>query len=280
MRLFHKSCLAAAMAFAVALSVGVASAQSGGSSTAISGTVLDSSGAVVANATVEIRNVVSGFDRTTTTDSQGKFSFPNVPFNPYHMTVTATGFAQSAQDVDVRSALGANVKVSLTVAGSSDAVTVEARADLVENDPTGHTDVAKDLFDKIPPGKWVVVGNFAGYAGFSGSGRGFEWHVSRDGRSCVELVLGGWPADYRSAEQNFLQPDSSGFDRFAGSDSRRAARGIWRQDEPGDCRDHALRAGRHHAARQRECFLWIVWIVRMWASIWLMEGRSGATSFC
>jgi hypothetical protein len=149
MHLFYKSWLAAAIAaVALVLSVGAASAQSGGSS--ISGTVLDSSGAVVPNASVEIHNAVSGFDRTTTTDSKGNFSFPNVPFNPYHMTVTAGGFAQSAQDVEIRSALGVNVKVSLAVAGSTNVVTVEAGADLVENDPIGHTDVDRGLFDKIP----------------------------------------------------------------------------------------------------------------------------------
>ncbi len=149
MQSFCKSWLAAAMvAVAVVMMVGAASAQQGGSS--ISGTVLDPSGAVVPSARVEIHNAVSGFDRTTTTDSSGKFNFPNVPFNPYHMTVTAAGFAQSAQDVEIRSALGVNVKVSLTVASSTDTVTVEAGADLVENDPIGHTDVDRGLFDKIP----------------------------------------------------------------------------------------------------------------------------------
>jgi len=148
----YKNWLAAAMALAVLLSVGAANAQSGGSSALISGTVLDPSDAVVANAKVEIHNAVSGFDRSTTTDSNGKFSFPNVPFNHYHMTVTAAGFAQNAQDVEIRSAVGVNVSFSLTVAGSSDTVTVEAAGDLVENDPTGHTDVDKDLFDKIPLG--------------------------------------------------------------------------------------------------------------------------------
>src|SRR5712664_3081040 len=58
--------------------------------------------------------------------------------------------AQSGQDVEIRSALGVNVKVNLTVATSSDTVTVEAGADLVENDPIGHTDVDRGLFDKIP----------------------------------------------------------------------------------------------------------------------------------
>ena len=79
--------------FCVALGL-QAYAQSGSGS--LNGTVFDPSGAVVANATVEIRQVVSGFDRTTTTDGKGNFSFSNVPFNPYHMTVTAAGFAPSA----------------------------------------------------------------------------------------------------------------------------------------------------------------------------------------
>jgi len=61
-------------------------AQSGGNSTAVNGTVLDSSGAVVPNAAVEIRNPVSGFDRQTVTDNSGKFAISNVPFNPYHLT--------------------------------------------------------------------------------------------------------------------------------------------------------------------------------------------------
>src|ERR1700693_2275816 len=147
----YKKSLYAAFLVVFYLGLGLSAyAQSGGPSSGISGTVLDPSGAVVANATVEIHNAVSGFDRTTTTDSKGDFSFPNVPFNPYHTTVTAPGIAQNAQDVEIRSALGVNVKVNLTVATSSDTVTVEAGADLVENDPIGHTDVDRGLFDKIP----------------------------------------------------------------------------------------------------------------------------------
>ena len=119
-------------------------------SASISGTVLDSSGAVVANATVEIHNPVSAFDRSTVTDGSGEFSFANVPFNPYHLSVTLKGFAAYARDVDVRSAVPLDIKISLKVAGSSESVTVEAAGDLLENDPTAHTDVDRGLFDKIP----------------------------------------------------------------------------------------------------------------------------------
>src|ERR1700683_3571183 len=67
-------------------------AQSSGTSGSVAGTVVDPSGAVVVGATVEIQNPVSGFNRTGTTDSSGNFIIQNVPFNPYHLTIMATGF--------------------------------------------------------------------------------------------------------------------------------------------------------------------------------------------
>src|SRR5437868_2374834 len=125
-------------------------AQSGGNSTSVAGTVTDPTGAVVANATVDFRNPVSGFERSTTTDSAGKFSIPNVPFNPYHLTVMGKGFAPYVQDVDVRSVVPVTLSISLQVKGSSESVTVEAAGDLLENDPAFHTDVDRGLFDKLP----------------------------------------------------------------------------------------------------------------------------------
>jgi hypothetical protein len=145
----HRRSLQAAFLVVFCLAPGLhAYAQS--NSASISGTVLDPSGAVVANAAVEIHNPVSHFDRSTTTDNSGKFSFPNVPFNPYHLSVTGLGFALYSQDVEIRSAVPLDIKVGLKVAGSSQSVTVEAGEDLVENDPTAHTDIDRELFDKIP----------------------------------------------------------------------------------------------------------------------------------
>ena len=125
------------------------SAQTGNSSN-VQGTVTDPSGAVVANAAVTMHNPVSGFERAATTDAAGNFSFPNVPFNPYHLTVTASGFAPFAQDVDVRSSVPVELKIALQIAGSSSTVTVESGSDLVENDSTFHTDVDRALFEKLP----------------------------------------------------------------------------------------------------------------------------------
>ncbi|PYV74061.1 MAG: hypothetical protein DMG96_21345, partial [Acidobacteria bacterium] len=100
---------------------------------------------------VEIRNPVSGFDRTAATDAAGRFSIPNVPFNPYHLSVNGQGFATYSYDIDVRSVVPVNLNISLKV-GASETVTVEGGGaeDLLENDSTFHTDVDKSLFDKLP----------------------------------------------------------------------------------------------------------------------------------
>jgi len=147
---FMKSRPAAFHVIAVlALSL-TATAQTGGNSTAVTGTVLDPSGAVVPNATVKIHNPVSQFSRAAVTDSAGKFTIANVPFNPYHLTVKGEGFASWAQEIDVRSLVALDLNITLHIAGSSETVTVEAGGELVENDPTFHTDVDRALLDKIP----------------------------------------------------------------------------------------------------------------------------------
>jgi hypothetical protein len=126
-------------------------AQSGGNSTSVTGTVLDPSGAVVPNAVVTVHNPVSQYERSATTDDKGAFAIPNVPFNPYHLSVTASGFAAYSQDIEVRSLVPLNLKLALKVTASAEVVTVESGGgDLIENDPTFHTDVDKAIVDRLP----------------------------------------------------------------------------------------------------------------------------------
>ncbi|HVN10040.1 MAG TPA: TonB-dependent receptor, partial [Patescibacteria group bacterium] len=122
-----------------------------GNSGSIDGTVKDPSGAAVQNATVTISNPVSGLARTTSTAGDGSFHFPNVPFNPYHMTVSAKGFREYVQDIEVRSAVPISAAVVLKVGPATESVVVEEHgSDLVENTSTFHTDVERDLFQKVP----------------------------------------------------------------------------------------------------------------------------------
>jgi hypothetical protein len=139
----------AAFAIIFSLSISGLWAQSAGNSGSINGIVTDGTGAIVPGATVLIENPVSGYSRTTTTDSAGHYQFTNLPLNPYHLAVTVQGFAHYSQDVDVRSFVPIMLKNTLAIGTSSTVIEVTG-SDLVENDSTFHTDVDRGLFNKLP----------------------------------------------------------------------------------------------------------------------------------
>jgi protocatechuate 3,4-dioxygenase beta subunit len=62
------------------------------SSGAVAGTVVDSSGAVVPNATVTLTNTETNAESQATTNAQGAYVFPNVLPGPYRLTVKQAGF--------------------------------------------------------------------------------------------------------------------------------------------------------------------------------------------
>jgi hypothetical protein len=134
---------------AVALAAVHAPAQ-GGNAGAIRGTVTDPSGAVIPNATVHLTNPRSGLDRTSSSDPQGNFVFDNITFDNYQILVSASGFAAQRQAADIHSLVGITLKVVLPIATADSTVTVEAEGDLVEADPTFHTDVDREDFIKVP----------------------------------------------------------------------------------------------------------------------------------
>jgi hypothetical protein len=126
------------------------SAQSTSSGGTVRGSVLDPSGAVIKGAAVEIQNPVSQYNQTTQTNDQGNFEFDNVPFNNYHVTASAQGFQAIREDLNIRSSVPAELKMTLKVGTATESVTVSEAGDLVETDPTTHTDVDRALFDKLP----------------------------------------------------------------------------------------------------------------------------------
>jgi Carboxypeptidase regulatory-like domain/TonB-dependent Receptor Plug Domain len=117
----------------------------------VQGTVTDPSKAAVPGAKVHLENPVSHHVNDVTTDTNGHFEIPNIPFNPYHLTVTASGFSTFAQDVDVRSTVPITMDITLMLGTATTNITVTENAvDLIEQDSTFHTDVDRGLFDKLP----------------------------------------------------------------------------------------------------------------------------------
>ncbi|MGH9589983.1 MAG: carboxypeptidase regulatory-like domain-containing protein, partial [Terracidiphilus sp.] len=123
--------------------------QAGGAGT-VNGALTDPNGAVIPNANVSLRNAVSGFSRNVTTDSNGQFTFTNTPFGSYQIDAHAPGFAPLSQTVQVQSAVAVSLRLIMHIAGVSSTITVESTGPLVEDTPTYHTDIDRDLFIKVP----------------------------------------------------------------------------------------------------------------------------------
>ncbi len=131
-----KFCLSR-IASAVILMVLVSSwsyAQGGGTSSTLTGTVVDQTGGVIPGAEVAIKNNATGAEAKTLTGDNGTFSIPFLSAGSYTATVTMQGFKQAVvKDIVLTAGAPATIRVSLQVGGKDETVTVEANAELVQS---------------------------------------------------------------------------------------------------------------------------------------------------
>ena len=98
----------------------------------ITGTVYDPSGAVVANASVVLKNVASGDVRRGATNSDGYYSFSSVPTGAYSLTVEAAGFQKTVTEgIEVNGAARLSFPVKLAIGAATTEVKVEGVADQI-----------------------------------------------------------------------------------------------------------------------------------------------------
>ena len=97
------------------------------SATALSGTVYDSSGAVIAGATVTVTNDATGVVLTQTSNNAGLFSFPSIPVGAYTLTIEMTGF-KTIRRTGITLVVGtpATENVTLDLGDTREVVKVEA----------------------------------------------------------------------------------------------------------------------------------------------------------
>jgi hypothetical protein len=99
------------------------------------GRITDSSGAVVAHASVSARNVGTNITQTAVTNSDGDYVITPVAAGTYVLTVTAPGFATSATD-EVTLQVGQNARedLQLKIGAATTTVQVTAEAPLLSTD--------------------------------------------------------------------------------------------------------------------------------------------------
>src|SRR5207249_2391685 len=107
----------------------------GGANGTIVGTVTDNSGAVVANANVDITNVATGTSSHATSSSDGNFTVPYLAPGTYRVTVQAQGFQKAiADNITLAVAQQARVNVVMKPGQVSETVQVEASSVSLDTD--------------------------------------------------------------------------------------------------------------------------------------------------
>ena len=161
----------------------------------IEGTVTDPTGAAIGKAAVTIRNAISGYQQSTVTSADGLFRLSNIPPNPYHLEVMASGFQVYAEEVTIRSTVPMVIKASLAVENARTSVTVEASgAGLLEVDPSAHVDADRTLIMKLPnvdAGGGLSQAILYSTGGVAGDANGF-FHPLGD-HAQVSFVIDGQP---------------------------------------------------------------------------------------
>ena len=102
--------------------------------------VKDAKGSVITNATVTLTDAEKGFQRSTTSNTDGEYNVLALPPRVYAVTVEAPGFAKAAiQEVKVTVGQLAELPVELAVAGTQETINVNAEAELIETERTSST---------------------------------------------------------------------------------------------------------------------------------------------
>jgi Carboxypeptidase regulatory-like domain/TonB-dependent Receptor Plug Domain len=119
----------------------------------ILGTVSDPSGAVVAGATVTVKNVGTGLERTTTTSADGSYALPELPIGTYTVTITLSGF-QTFEATGVVVDVSAERRVNAAMKTGQVATKVEVMGDLLPQVETTSTEIGgtltSDTIESLP----------------------------------------------------------------------------------------------------------------------------------
>jgi outer membrane receptor protein involved in Fe transport len=131
--MFNRKSLAAPLLFlatAVSFSTSLALAQSTGT---IQGTVVDATGAAVPGATVAVRSMGTGQQRTTSTDAAGVYFVPSLPVGTYRVDVKSPGMQPMAA-TNLELSVGSTVKqdFALKLAATTETVEVAATAPVID----------------------------------------------------------------------------------------------------------------------------------------------------
>ncbi len=113
------------------------------------GTVTDSTGQVVAGASVTLTSQETNIESKTVTDAAGDYGFFNVKVGTYTITVEHAGFTKfTTPDVRVDVTARQRVDAKLQVGQITESVTVTGAAEVLQTDSSDHSQVINQAADR------------------------------------------------------------------------------------------------------------------------------------
>src|SRR5580765_7648419 len=195
------------------LTLSAASAYAQGSFfTSLSGTVTDSSGAVIPGANVLVKNTGTGIQNDAVTGTDGGFTIPSLPGGIYSVTVSLMGFKTAIlNSVTLMAAVPATVKVTLQVGALEENVTVIGDSALVvqTQSPSIATNLTGTQITSLPLTSRNALDSLTSLPGFSTSGTARNSSVSGLPKSAINITLDGM-----SIQDNYLKTTDGFFARL------------------------------------------------------------------
>jgi hypothetical protein len=119
---------------------------------AIRGAVTDPSGAVVPRASVTVQSAAGAIAATATTDTDGRFTLPDLEPGQYDLRISAPGFQTDSERLDLQARDLALVSPVLQVGASTQTVEVNSESSALQTIPVP-TDARLDAIVPVLPGK-------------------------------------------------------------------------------------------------------------------------------
>jgi hypothetical protein len=123
----------------------------GGTGT-ITGTITDPTGLAVAGANVQARNTQTGVVYSGASTAAGNYTVPNLPVGTYELNVTVSGFkTYTHTNLTIAAAQTLKEDIPLQVGATTESITVEAQASLLQNETGDVThNVTLEQMDDLP----------------------------------------------------------------------------------------------------------------------------------
>ncbi len=190
-------------------------AQGGGATTSLSGTVTDTSGAIIPGANVVVKSNATATQFDAVTNESGYFSVPALDPGTYTVTVTLMGFKTAVlNDVRVNASTPATVKVALAVGGLEETVVVTGGAEIIQTTSAAVTStIDANQILKIPTGSRSALEFVALLPGVQtpgGPGGSRDSMVNGLPQSAINITIDGM-----SAQDNHLKTGDGFFARVS-----------------------------------------------------------------